>query len=273
LRFARYLSARDQGLKVFDRYGFRPIPDGDLWEDGDPIIHLHVGAMLKPAIQRTLRNFEQREGLSPGRIRTIYDGCGVLVSQMKAGARPDAFFACDAKYLDEPLEKDGKLKVKDIFLDSTEISTNRLVLMVHKGNPKNIRSLRDLTRKGLQVGVGDEHKCAMGALTEETFRQGRIKGRVNIVLRAGTGAFLVSQMQSDPNSLDAIVVYISNTKHVRDKFDIKDIDLPCAIAAQPIAAGKQSDHKHLVGRLIKKITSEESRRQFEEYDFTWKATR
>jgi molybdenum ABC transporter molybdate-binding protein len=275
LRFARYLSSREKGMPIFEKYGFVPVADADLWEDDNPTINLLVGAMLKPAVEETIRSFEQREGLAPGTITINYNGCGVLVSQMKAGERPDAFFACDAKYFDEPLEKedpDGK-KVKDLFLNQNNISTNRLVLLVHKGNPKHIKSLRDLTRKGMRIGVGDEHKCAMGALTDETFRQGGIRGKVNIAIKVGTGAQLVAQMQAAPNEMDAAVVYISNAKHVRDKFDVVEIDLECAVAAQPIAAGEQSSHKYLVGRLINAIKSSESRKRFEANDFTWKATR
>ncbi len=294
LRFARYLSARDQGLTVFPRHGFVPIPDGDLWADGEPVIHMHAGAMLRPAIERTIRDFEGREGLPVGSIRINYNGCGILVSQMKAGERPDAFFACDAKYLDEPIEKEDRedekkdekkeekkedrpvkkvKKVRDLFLDSMEISTNKLVIMVHKGNPNQIHSIRDLTRKGMKVGVGHEHKCAMGALTAETFRQGRIKGKVHIVIEAATGDELVNKMQAAPDEMDAAVVYVSNYNRVKNKFDAIPIDLECAVAAQPIAAGKDSDHKYLVGRLIRAITSEESKKRFVENDFTWKATK
>jgi ABC-type molybdate transport system substrate-binding protein len=260
---------------VFEKHGFVPIADGDLWADGDPVIHMHAGAMLQPAIKQTVLDFALREGITPSNIRTVYNGCGVLVSQMKSGDRPDAFFACDAKYLDDPLKNDAPdgPKIKDLFLEPTTISKNKLVIMVPKGNPKKIRGLRDLTRKGMRIGVGDEHKCAMGALTDVTFRQGNIRGKVNIVVKAGTGDMLVNQMQADPNALDAVVVYVSNYNIVRDKFDSVDVDLDCAIATQPIAAGRESNHRHLIDRLIKAITSPDSKKRFEEYGFKWQATR
>jgi molybdate transport system substrate-binding protein len=274
LRFARYLSARDKGSPIFKKHGFAPIPDGDLWADGDPVIHMHIGAMLRPAVEETIRAFEKREGLTAGNIRINYNGCGVLVSQMKGGESPDGFFACDANYLDEPLTDDpnGK-KVRDLFLDTSEISTNQLVMLVHKGNPKKIRQMGDLTKKGVRIGVGDEHKCAMGALTDETFRQGGIRGKVHIVVRTGTGDLLVNQFTADPGEMDAIVVYKSNAKRVLDKFDSIPIDEKCATAIQPIAAGKDSNHKHLVERLIKKIKSAESKQRFEDNAFSWKAAK
>ena len=240
LRFARFLSARDQGLKLFDKHGFVPVPDGDLWKDGEPLLHLHAGAMLQPAVEETIKAFERREGLPRGHIRVNYNGCGVLVSQMKAGQRPDAFFACDARFLDSPMDDaqpDGR-KIKDLFLDATDISTNQLVILVRKGNPKKIRSLRDLARDGMRIGVGDEHKCAMGVLTEETLSKARVKDKAkkNITVKSGTGDQLVNQFLAAPDKLDAVVAYVSNGLKAADKLDAVPIDLDCNLATQPVSS-------------------------------------
>src|SRR5262249_29572846 len=124
LHFARYLSARDKGLRVFKEKGYKPA-DGDLWAD-KPVLTLYVGAMLTPAINETINEFARREGLEVGpNIKVVPDGCGILVARMKAGKRPDLYFACDATFLDQ---------VKDLFEDEVPVSTNRLVILVHKGN-------------------------------------------------------------------------------------------------------------------------------------------
>jgi ABC-type molybdate transport system substrate-binding protein len=275
LRFARFLAARDRGLKVFARYNFTPIADGDLWADGAPRIILYAGAMLQPAIEDTIRAFERREGLPEGNVRVVYNGCGTLVGQMQAGGRPDAFFACDARYFDNKLDESAPAspRVRDLFLDATDISANRLVMLVHKGNPKKIRQLKDLARDGMRVGVGDESKCAMGALTHAVWNANRKRDPglppLKVTTVAGTGDELVNRFTAAPSKLDAVVVYLSNAKLVEDKFDIVPIDLPCAVV-QPVAAAKDSDHKHLVARLIRALKSDESRRRFEEMGFSWK---
>src|SRR5262249_17163221 len=157
LRFARYLSARDRGLEVFQKHGFEPIPDGDLWADGEPKITLFAGAMLQPAVTQTLKKFAAREGIPEENIRCVYNACGILVAKMneKTGQHPDAFFACDARFM---------RLVSDMFLDDINVSTNQLVILVHKGNPHNIRSLRDLAKPGLKIAIGNEQQCAMGVL-------------------------------------------------------------------------------------------------------------
>lgn len=281
LRFARYLAARDRGLKVFADHHFVPVPDGDLWSGGEPTITLYIGAMLRPAVADTIAAFAQREGIPEENIRIVYNGCGVLVAQMKAGQRPDAFFACDARFLDDQLKAEEPQgdKIRDLFLDASEVSGNRLAILVPKGNPKKIRSLHDLARPGMRIGVGDEHKCAMGILTEEALNRiwdPRKKKSVetnNIKVRSGSGDILVSQFLSAPNKLDAVVAYVTNARQAEDRIDLVPIDLDCNRATQPIAPGMNSNHKYLVGRLIQAIKSDESRERFKESGFEWKAKR
>src|SRR5262249_22672063 len=95
LRFARFLGARDRGLREFARTRYETV-EGDAWAE-TPEVVVYSGAMLHPAIEDTLRAFEEREGV---KIITVYNGCGILEGQIKLGERPDAFFACDTTFMD-----------------------------------------------------------------------------------------------------------------------------------------------------------------------------
>ena len=83
LQFARFLAARDRGLPQFAAHGFDPV-EGDAWAE-EPELKLLAGAMLRPAVEETITAFEQREGV---KVTRVYNGCGILVAQMKAGERP-----------------------------------------------------------------------------------------------------------------------------------------------------------------------------------------
>ena len=48
-----------------------------------------------------------------------------------------------------------------------------------------------------------------------------------------------------------------------------DIDSPRATAIQPIAVAKDSSFPNLMGRLIRKLKSADSRQQFESRGFRW----
>ena len=265
LRFARFLAASDRGLLEFKEKGYT-IVDGDPWADGEPVLTVYAGAMLQPAVEQTIEDFAAREGIPRKNIRCIYNGCGILLGQMKTGQHPDAFFACDASFMKEA-------KALDLFADDIAVSTNRLVIVVHKGNPKDIHSIRDLKRDGLRVGIGNEHKCAMGVLTEETLRQAGVRRGVkkNVVVESATGDALINQMLAAPSKLDAVIAYISNIKKAEDKLEAVPIDLPCAVATQPIALGRETKFRQLAGRLRAALLSPVSRRRFEEAGFVWKA--
>lgn len=256
LRFARYLAACDRGLVHFKEAGYE-VADGDAWAT-TPQLNLMAGAMLKPAIDDTIRAFEEREGV---RITRVYNGCGILVSTMRAGEHPDAYFSCDSSFMDQ---------VHDLFLDSTDISTNQLMILVPKGNPHGIHGLADLGKPGLRLGVGHEQKCAMGALTVLALRQGRATKTVteNIVKRAPTGADLVHDLRI--GALDAVIAYRSNAAECENELEMFPVDVPCAQAVQPFAVGRESEHKQLAGRLLEALKSPESRARFKANRFEWK---
>lgn len=255
LHFARYLAACDRGLPHFQEQGFEPV-DGDAWADV-PEVRLDAGAMLRPAIDKTITAFEEREGV---KVTRVYNGCGILVAQMKAGQPPDAYFACDQSFMDQ---------VHDLFLDSVAVSVNQLVILVHKGNPHGIRSLRDLGKKGIRVGVGHEKQCALGVLTQETLKVGKVQNEVmkNVKVQSPTGDLLVNQLRT--GSLDAVVAYLSNAAEAGDELEAIPIDIPCSFATQPLAVGKDSTHKQLVGRLVDALRSQQSRERFEALRFRW----
>jgi hypothetical protein len=62
---------------------------------------------------------------------------------------------------------------------------------------------------------------------------------------------------------------VSNAKAAGDELEAIKVDLPCAIAVQPVAVGKASPHKYLAGRLKDALRSAESRKQFEAAGFHW----
>lgn len=256
LHFARYVSAIDRGLPVYREQGFH-VGQGDTWEDV-PELKIYAGSMLRPAIEDSLIEFEKREGV---KISRSYNGCGILVAQMKAGQIPDAYFACDLEFMSQ---------VTDFFPEATTVSQNELVIIVPKGNPNKIASLRDLTKPGLRVGVGHEKQCAMGWITQNTFRESGIQRELmaNVTVQTPTGDMLVNQLRT--GSLDAAVVYLSNAAGAAEYLDAIQIQgISCSTAEQPWSVAKNSKFPLLADRLFQKICSVESREIFVAEGFRW----
>lgn len=256
LRLARYIGARDRGLIEMKKAGFTPA-EGDLWAY-TPEFKLFSGAMLRPAIEETIKQFEQREGVH---ITRVYDGCGLLVAEMKAGARPDAYFSCERSFMS---------KVSDLYVDDEDISLNRLMILVKKGNPLGIKTLADLGRPELRVGVGHEEKSAMGAITQNMLEATGMRDVVmkNVKVQLPTGDGLVNHLLA--GSLDAIIAYRSNAMTAGPKVEALPIDVPQSLAIQPMAIGKESKFKQLAARLMATIKSDESRKRFESIGFQWR---
>ena len=83
-------------------------------------------------------------------------GCGLLVARMKGGETPDVYHTCDESF---------HAMVEDKFGELVNISQTDIIILVPKGNPKNISTLQDLTKPGVKVGMADANKTALCKLT------------------------------------------------------------------------------------------------------------
>ncbi|HXG11650.1 MAG TPA: substrate-binding domain-containing protein [Gemmataceae bacterium] len=271
LQFARYLTARDKGLAIFQKYAFEPAADADFWEEV-PEIHLAAGAMLKPGIEEVIKAFERREGV---KVNTSFNGCGLLVSQMKGikkgdapGRFPDAYFACDSSFLND---------VQQWFDAPVTVSQNDVVFIVPKGNPKGVRpTLRELTRPDLRIGLAHPTNSALGKLVDDLLLNLGLHAAVygpdwqKRIVHTDAAHDLVNKMRA--GALDLAVVYRSNALstpgNVEKYLDILEPDIGLR-ATQPFAISRESRHKQLVRRLLQAIVAHESAQRFKSLGFHW----
>ena len=255
-RFARYASSRDKGLRHFKDTGYKVV-DGDKWQPRPEIVFFS-GAMLNPAIRSSLEQFKKREGIS---LKFVPNGCGILVSQMTAGARPDAYFACDTSFMSQ---------VQEYFTEPKTVSSNDIIILVSNHCRGKIMDLASLAVPGLKIGLAHPENSALGALTVRLLTQSGVDIGENKALDSATGDFLVNQLRA--GSLDAVIVYRSNAKAnpaTLDSAHIVEVEHPMAVAHQPFAIGMHSDHKHLTERLFRTLVAEQGKEQFLKYGFGW----
>jgi molybdenum ABC transporter molybdate-binding protein len=262
LHFARYLTAFNKGLTIFKKHHFTTPAQADQWAD-TPEILLFSGSMLRPAIDKRIHAFEKREGC---RISTVYEGCGTLVAQMKAGADPAFYFSCDVTFLDQ---------VQNQFEPGTIATQNEIILLVPKENPKNLHTLDDLTRPGLKIGLAHPVKSALGKLThvmlEKSHHLAPLQKSGNIIIMASKGDELVTQMQA--GALDAALLYRSNARAseaISQYCTIISLQRPDAIATQPYATARDTPYPNLLHRLGEYLTNADAKKTFLHYGFTWK---
>ncbi|MFK7776727.1 MAG: substrate-binding domain-containing protein, partial [Gimesia sp.] len=263
LMFARYLQAPQKGQKLFSKMGYQTV-SGDAWAP-HPQILLFSGGVNRLAIQDTLKAFERREGIE---INVVYNGCGILVGQINSGQRPDVYFSCDSSYM---------VQVQPKFSLPLTVAETDMIIIVEKGNPKNIKSVYDLAGKDVDIGLAHHEQSALGALTKKLLSP-LISGdkslydaiQPNIKTNTPTADLLVNQLRT--GSLDAAIVYRANISRVTDKLDVIEIKEGRPLAEQPIAILKSTKYPDLMQRLVDQLTSDSSRIIFESRGFRWRIT-
>jgi len=229
-------------------------------------LRVDCGGVNREAVEKTIREFQQREGCE---IDVVYAGCGTLVGKMQTGEQglPDIFMTCDASYLDMAQEKMG-----NPFGPDLKVSSTRIVMLVAKGNPLGIRSLADLAKRGLRVGTTDPKASTLGALSHELCREtGQFDAiQQNIAMMADTAHTLVQTMEAG-RKLDVALVYEANIRHMKDRFATVPLQPKRALAVQNVAASKTTPYPRLAKRLMEHLTSQTSRRRFEQLGFNWEA--
>ena len=248
LHFARYICAVNRGLKIFRKHGFEAV-DGDVWENRPNIMYF-AGGLNRYAAEPIISAFEKREGCT---VETTWMGCGLLVSKMKGGQTPDVYHTCDASF---------HAMVEDRFGQLINISQTDIVILVPKDNPKNIKSLKDLAKPGMKIGVGDPQKTAMGKLTVDVLKDEGIYNEIkpNISNPFPEAPMVVGQVTQ--GALDAGLVYVANAHAQRDKVKMIKIDNPLSSATQTYAISKTSKHKHLMERLLNRLRSAAGQEKF-----------
>lgn len=254
LKFARYLHAKEKGQVIFTAHHYKPIEDADSWSE-TPEINLMSGGVNRLAIEETLNEFEKREGI---KIVTTYNGCGILVGQMKAGQRPDAYFACDISFTNQ---------VSDLFKKGENISSTNIVVAVPIENKNNIATIKDLTKPNIRIGIGHPQQSALGALTKNILVSMNLYDEIskNVVSEQPGADMVVAQLVS--GSIDAALVYRVNISKVLDKVAYFAIDNPEAKAIQPFSIANKSHNTYATERLLKAIKNHGNR--FEKNGFSF----
>lgn len=261
LRFSRYLAARDKGLTRFREKGFQTV-DGDKWVES-PELTFYCGSVNRRAVEPTIKEFEEREGV---KITTVYNGCGILTGQMRSILDqdqvlgfPDTYMACDVYYLDT---------VKELFQDAVNVSDTEVVIVVPKGNPKQIEKLSDLAKPGVRVTVGQPDQCTIGVLTRQLLEHEGLSDGIlkNVKNETMTSSLLVPSVIS--GAADATLAYATDTLAEADKLEVIRINSTAGKAIQPFSIARSSEQKHLSRRLYQAISR--SKERFETAGFHWR---
>lgn len=125
---------------------------------GEKLI-VFVGAASKPPTEEIAQLFERETGV---KVEVIYGGSGYILSQMLLSKTGDIYFPGSSDFMEVAKEK-------KVVLPETERRVAYLVpaINVQRGNPKGIKTLKDLTRPGVRVAIANPENVCIGLYAVE----------------------------------------------------------------------------------------------------------
>lgn len=220
---------------------------------------VYCGAGIRPPVAELAEQFGRRHGLT---VECDYAGSEVLLSRIKLTRRGDLYMPGDVHYV-ELAEKEGLISSKKTVCYFVP------VILVRKGNPKRIRSLADLTRPGIKVGLGDPEACAIGRKSSLIFAKNQIAEQDvdrNVSFRALTVNELGNHIKL--GALDAVIVWDAVAAYFTDHAETVTIP-PEQNVISTVAVGVLSSSKdpELAAEFVEFITSEQGKEVFQKHHY------
>jgi molybdate transport system substrate-binding protein len=150
------------------------------------------------------------------------------------------------------------------------LATMTPVIGVAQGNPKNIRSLADLARPGIRIGLGHPETCAIGRRSAALFQRAGLSledVQPNVEFQSVTVNELGNQIKLD--QLDAVIVWDAMAAYFAEDGQVVPIPLEQNVTST-VAVGtlKCSQHPELAGKLVDFIASQEGQAIFRKHNYT-----
>lgn len=136
----------------------------------DNSLLLYVGAASKPPTEEVIQQFKKETGI---KVDAVFGGSGFVLSQMKLAGKGDIYFPGSSDYME--IAKREKLVYPE-----TEQQVVYLVnaINVQKGNPRNIKTLKDLCRPGIKVAIANPEGVCVGAYAVEILEKNLTKEEI-----------------------------------------------------------------------------------------------
>ena len=169
-KFLEYLVS-EEANGIFKEFGFTTCPVAQLYEKGkaiagaphkeatilsqqnEQIVKLYAGAGLRKGIDELVAAFKDDAGIT---VEPDYGGSGIIMTRVQMNKDGDLFLPGDVSWVQILQEKTGMVETM------TPISYFLPVIIVAKGNPKNIQTVKDFYRDDVAVGMGRAQACEVG---------------------------------------------------------------------------------------------------------------
>lgn len=219
-----------------------------------------AGAANTPPLTEAAKLYEKRYGV---KVRLVFGGSGVVLSQMKLARKGDVYVPGSDDYMEKAL-KEGVVDPKSVRIVCWLVP----VINVRKGNPKGIKSLQDLTKPSIRLAIAVPGSVCLGDVAKEIFEKAGLWEEVqpNIVMQAKDCADLAAQIKL--GTVDAIIGWDVYARWYPDAID--NIPIPPEInRVRHVPAGVTvfAQDKKEAQRFVNFLASSEGRSCYSRYGY------
>ena len=217
------------------------------------------GGGLRLPVAELADTFGEENGVN---VLTDYAGAEVLISKAKLSKRGDIYIPGDKEYVD-------LAATKGLILSQKSVCYFVPTILVQKGNPKKITGLKDLTRPGIKLGLGNAQYIPIGRKSKRILAKNGISWadiETNLKFQSATVNELCLQIQA--KSLDAVIVWDA-VAHCYAKYG-DQIAIPRdqnVVSTVDAGVLKFTRNRKLAGEFVDFLRSERGRAVFRKHNY------
>jgi len=237
---------------------------------------VHVGGTMRPAMEELCKLFTAETGI---RTEMNYNDSGALITAIETARKGDACVVHDP--FGAAMEKKG------LAARTYTVAALTPVIVVKKGNPLQIRGVKDLARKDVKVALTDALYSTGGHVVDVVFRKAGLTEAMGAkdIVRARSGGEVANAVKL--GTVDAAIVWNAVAFARKADLDVVALDpavLPDARADAVTSATygpidmsvirvtlttlKTAAHPDAVRRLAEFVVSKRGQAVFAKYGFS-----
>ncbi len=236
-------------------------PDTREGAAGKKTLEIFVGSASKPPTEAAVLAFEKKAGV---KVEAHYGGSGKMLSELKLAERGDVYFPGSSDYM-ELAKREG------LVFAETEQRVVYLIpaINVQKGNPRGIRSLADLGKPGVRVGIARPDTVCVGLYAAEMLEAQRVASLVRPNIVTQTESCEKTAQILSMKAVDAILGW--EVFEHWDPANIESIYPPpeqvTRIGYIPAAVAKATKNRELAEGFIAFLVSDEGRAIYKRWSY------
>jgi molybdate transport system substrate-binding protein len=167
-------------------------------KEGSGPLLCHVGGTMRPVLEKLVELYQQETGQS---VEINSADSGELLAHIELQKEGD-LYVCHDPFLDVIMRR-------GLAVDGWTLAEIRPVILVQKGNPKNIRGLQDLARADVQLALTDPNASTLGRILPTIFAKAGMDLKTlmhekNVIIHR-SGSYVANLLQM--KSADAALVW------------------------------------------------------------------